>query len=124
MARMVRKQFYIDVAQDKKLKALSKKLGVTEAELVRRAIDGLNASPTDRRNFDLATETLDKLARRHIPSHETLGWSRSDIYRDRPRLLDAEAWSEELAFIEERERLLPQGGSTEKWRREDSARAP
>ena len=34
--------------------------------------------------------------------------------------LDEKAWQEEMQFIEERARLLPAGGSTKRWRREDS----
>lgn len=34
--------------------------------------------------------------------------------------LDQAAWDEELAFIETRARSFPEGGSTRRWRREDS----
>ena len=36
---MVRKQFYLAEAQDKALKRRAKALGVSEAEVVRRALD-------------------------------------------------------------------------------------
>ena len=36
---MIRKQLYIEEAQDKALKRRAKELGVTEAEVVRRALD-------------------------------------------------------------------------------------
>lgn len=39
MARMVRKQLYIDDTQDQALAAEAERLGVTQAEIVRRAID-------------------------------------------------------------------------------------
>ena len=34
--------------------------------------------------------------------------------------LDDAAWQEELTFIKERARSLTEGGSTRRWRREDS----
>src|SRR5947199_7648372 len=41
MGRMVRKQLYIDVEHEKKLKRLAKKWKVTEAAVVRRALEEL-----------------------------------------------------------------------------------
>jgi len=116
---MVRKQIYITQEQDEELKRLAGRLNVSEAEVIRRAIDSLEDAE-EGPNWDVAIELIEKLARRHIAADEPLPWSRSDVYRDRPRMLDKGAWLEELAFIEERERLLPKGGSTKKWRREDS----
>jgi hypothetical protein len=39
MGQMVRKQVYIEPAQEASLKKQAKKLGLTEAEIIRRAID-------------------------------------------------------------------------------------
>ncbi len=39
MGQMVRKQVYIEPAQEASLKKQAKKLGITEAEIIRRAID-------------------------------------------------------------------------------------
>jgi len=39
MAQMIRKQVYIEPLQNVNLKKQAKKLGITEAEIVRRAID-------------------------------------------------------------------------------------
>lgn len=39
MGQMVRKQVYIEPAQEVSLKKQAKKLGITEAEIIRRAID-------------------------------------------------------------------------------------
>jgi hypothetical protein len=116
---MVRKQIYITREQDDELKRHAERLNVSEAEVIRRAIARLEDTQEDS-DWDVAIELIEKLASRHIASDEPLPWSRSDVYRDRPRILDKGAWLEELAFIEERERLLPKGGSTKKWRREDS----
>lgn len=51
MGRMVRKQLYIDDRQDQALAAEAERLGVTQAEIVRRAIDAWlsDASPESRR---------------------------------------------------------------------------
>jgi hypothetical protein len=120
--KMVRKQVYITPEQDKKLKECSQRLGVTEAELIRRAVEGLEVgdAASRRDDLDVALDLIEKLTRRRPAAEESLGWSRADMYKGHPRHLDPEAWQEELAFIEERARLLPRGGSTVKWRREDS----
>jgi predicted DNA-binding protein len=122
MTKMVRKQLYIEAEHDEKLKQLSADLGVTEAEVIRRAIDGLRLDEDSLSANELraALETLEKLTRRSAPTENSLGWSRADIYRDYQRPRDRQAWLEERAFIEERARLLPAGGSTKKARREDS----
>ncbi len=39
MATMVRKQFYIEPRQDRMLKRFARKTGVTEAQIIRRALD-------------------------------------------------------------------------------------
>ena len=53
--KMVRKQVYITAEQDEKLKAAAAELGVTEAELVRRAVDALDVADeaSDRRTGTL-----------------------------------------------------------------------
>jgi hypothetical protein len=43
MAQMIRKQVYIETQQDVVLKQHARMLGVTEAEVIRRAIDKLTA---------------------------------------------------------------------------------
>ena len=119
---MVRKQLYIGPEHEEKLKHVADALGVTEAEVVRRAIAGLRLPPDNLSSTEWqeALDTLERLLHRAPPANESLGLSRADIYRDYARPVDAKAWQEETAFIEERARLLPEGGSTKKWRREDS----
>jgi hypothetical protein len=48
MAQMIRKQVYIEPHQDKSIKQRARKLGITEAEVIRRAIDGETAVPPFR----------------------------------------------------------------------------
>jgi hypothetical protein len=121
---MVRKQVYITKNQDEKLKELASELRLTEAELIRRAIDRLDEAPENERDWDVVLKLVEKLTRRRIPAQESLPVGRADIYKDYPRHLDPDAWLEELVFIEERERLLPAGGSTQHWRREESYDEP
>ena len=117
---MVRKQLYITQEQDRKLKALSADLEITEAELIRRALGGLNedteGTPPE---LEQALALLEKLTHR-FPVREVPGNLRADLYKAHPRNLDHQSWIDELNFIRERARLLPDGGSTEKWSREDS----
>lgn len=82
--KMVRKQVYIEPEQEEKLKRLSKLLGMTEAKLIRHAIDAFNP----------------------------VGAS--------PRYFDPEAAKHLLEFMRKRAASLPEGGSTEKWNREDA----
>jgi hypothetical protein len=123
---MVRKQIYLDAQQDKKLKRLAKASGLTEAELVRRAVDDLDEADTTsaaaRREAGerLLALMLERVERDSATAASDLPWSRADIYQGHPRRLDDDAWAEELAFMEARARSLPDGGSTEKWNREDS----
>jgi hypothetical protein len=116
---MVRKQVYITERQEAKLKRVARKLGATEAEMVRRAIDGLDEK-VPRADIEVALELIEQLSLRRAEANDHLPWSRADIYTDEPRPLDPQAWLDELAFIKERARLLPDGGSTFKWKREDS----
>jgi hypothetical protein len=118
--KMVRKQVYITPEQDRKLKDLSARLGVTEAELIRRSVELLEPHDVTHRDLSVALEVIERLAERRAPSVEYLPWSRADLYVGHPRTLDGDAWREELEFIKERARLLPKGGSTVMFRREDS----
>lgn len=43
MAQMIRKQVYIEPHQDESIKQRARLLGITEAEVIRRAIDGETA---------------------------------------------------------------------------------
>lgn len=122
MARMVRKQLYIAEEHEEKLKGIAEALGVTEAEVARRAIAALHLPSEKVTSIDWqkALNTLERLLQRVPPTNESFGHSRADVYRDYLKPVDNKAWQEEMQFIEERARLLPKGGSTKKWRREDS----
>jgi hypothetical protein len=126
---MVRKQFYITAEQDRYIKELANSLSVTEAEVIRRAISQVLRA---ERPLD-SGELVEYKLRSDVPANRVrdvrvmdrslsyeLSWSRADMYRDHLRHLDDSAWEEELAFIEQRMRAMPEGGSTAKWSREDS----
>ena len=119
---MVRKQLYIGPDHEEKLKHLAEALGVTEAEVIRRAIAGLRLPPDNptAAEWHEALHTLELLLNRIPPANESLASGRADLYRDYLRPVDDKAWREEMEFMEARARLLPDGGSTKKWRREDS----
>ena len=119
MARMVRKQIYITKEQDERLKRLAREHGLTEAEVLRLTMEG-KQPPEDVQAPPIKADTRRKLARRRPAPEKDLPVSRADIYRDYPRRLDPQAWLDELEFIGERARLMPEGGSTTTWRREDS----
>ncbi|MPY87365.1 MAG: hypothetical protein GEU99_05540 [Luteitalea sp.] len=94
MSRMVRKQLYIEKRQDDMLKRRAKAQGVTEAELVREALDApvLPASRAfhpDEDAWDSFLRFVRRLAhrgsrraRRAVPSSDR-GWTRDDLYEER-----------------------------------------
>ena len=88
---MVRKQVYLEKAQDEKLKMLSRKLNVTEAELIRRGIDQLPVEGDEERTRREAGERLiallEKLAARAPRSEGGRSWSRDELYDERPGYL-------------------------------------
>ena len=86
MAAMVRKQVYIEPAQDEFLKQRARELGVTEAELIRQGIDLLARSPVrppfDPRAWKAVLESLEERA--HLPiASQGRTWRREDLYEDR-----------------------------------------
>jgi hypothetical protein len=77
---------YIKPAQEQFLKQRAKELGVTEAEVVRRAIDALARTPSrppfaPEASQDVAKSTAE---RNHVPpTAEGRTWTRDDIYEER-----------------------------------------
>lgn len=91
MARMVRKQLYIDDRQDALLKAEAERTGQTESALIRRAIDSLFDPETLKREAEESArrwnEMADKAAKEIFESGQKLHWpGREELYRNgRPR---------------------------------------
>lgn len=88
---MVRKQLYISDEQERALKAKARELGVSEAELVRRMLDGLLLGGEGGRTLAgaRATEALDGFlegAERLSSSHgfpEGYAFDRDELYEER-----------------------------------------
>ena len=88
MSEMVRKQFYIHKRQQVLLKRLSQARGVSEAEIVRQAIErettgtSLPPTPPDRDAWEEIVSFLE--ARKALgPDGESYQWNREDAYQER-----------------------------------------
>ena len=81
MATKVRKQVYVEPEQEALLKRLSRELGVTEAELVRRALTnlaGLARPPRDPTAWEREKEFIRDRARKQ--AKPTPPWTREELY--------------------------------------------
>jgi hypothetical protein len=87
---MVRKQIYIEAAQDAFLKRRAKESGMSEAELIRRAILQLRHAPTstafDQDAWHEVLAFFDKRARL-AASGAPVAWRREDAYEERLALI-------------------------------------
>jgi len=86
MARMVRKQIYIEPEQDRLLKRRAKELGVTESNLIRQGIDQVDranaAPPFDRAAWQEELTFIRERARIQELG-QTRGWTREELYQER-----------------------------------------
>ena len=86
MGRMIRKQVYIEPEQDELLKRRSKELGISEAALIRQAIDRLGAdgdeSPPNRQAWEEAKRVIQERMKLRVPQRER-SWTREEIYEER-----------------------------------------
>ena len=86
MARMKRKQIYVEVEQDRRLRDLARRRRSTESELIREGIDRvLAAPPISARDQKLWREELafiDDLTRMG-PVTGKRTWTRDDLYHER-----------------------------------------
>lgn len=91
MARMVRKQIYIEPEQDELLKRRSREAGVSEAEMVRRCIERLeHGVPRGQATeLDAWDETLAFIKKHRIQEVSQAGrqWTREEIYDERLKRL-------------------------------------
>ncbi|MBF4509203.1 MAG: ribbon-helix-helix protein, CopG family [Aeromicrobium sp.] len=93
MGRMVRKQLYIDDKQEAALKRHAKERGVTEAELVREALD-VYLAQVARGEADAAWERIMELSERQAAKGPVPGkrdWTRDELY-DRPKPRPGRGW--------------------------------
>ncbi|MDP2936838.1 MAG: hypothetical protein Q8O86_10155, partial [Dehalococcoidia bacterium] len=86
MSRMVRKQIYIKPGQEETLKRRAKELGITEAELVRRAIDQISRSyasvPPNLQAWEEEKEFIRKHRSMDVPQTGRT-WTRDELYEER-----------------------------------------
>jgi hypothetical protein len=88
MARMVRKQIYIDDVQDRGLKELAASRGTTESNLIRSGIDAVLAGMVTRSRDEAWADLhalwgeLDERAAREGVKPGPRDWTRDDLYED------------------------------------------
>ena len=84
---MVRKQIYIEDRQETLLKRLSQRMGVSEAELIRRGIDQCaQVEVTRERRLKAWKEIQAFIARRMAQGPyppKPRGWTRQELYDER-----------------------------------------
>ena len=86
---MIRKQVYIEPRQDRMLKRQASQRGVTEAELIREALDHVDLRPVTRRrevDVDAAREAvafMRSLSARESRAPKGRTWTRESLYEDR-----------------------------------------
>lgn len=86
MARMVRKQIYIEPVQDEKLKKRAKERGVSEAELIReginRALETTVELPRNLRAWQEAKQFMLERMKMKVPQAGRT-WTRDELYDER-----------------------------------------
>jgi len=91
MAKMIRKQIYIEAEQERQLKKLAQRLGVSEAQLIREALHrefGLADSKRqsrqrlDRQAWDEERRFIERLIAQG-PVRGGRSWTRDELYEER-----------------------------------------
>ena len=86
MGRMIRKQVYIEPEQEQLLKRRSKELGISEAALIRQAIDLLGAagrkSLAARQAWEEELAFIKQRMQLRVPQTGR-SWTREEIYEER-----------------------------------------
>ncbi len=87
MSRMIRKQIYIDPAQNTLLKQRARALGVSEAELIRRCLADISHSavdiPVDWRAWQDELAFIQERARSLPALGGQRSWRREELYEER-----------------------------------------
>ena len=93
MAQMIRKQIYIQKNQEERLKKVAEARGVSEAEIIRRALD----VELKRAGFRMAYDNeafvkflafMDELDKRPPVPQRKRDWTREDLYEERMKRYD------------------------------------
>ncbi len=83
MARMIRKQVYIEARQEEALKEAASRLGTSEADLIRRGIDLLDRELPEKALDDQAWAEelafMKERAKLHAP-RPARRWTRDELY--------------------------------------------
>ena len=132
-AKMVRKQLYLEVQQDQKLKWRARELGLPEAEIVRVSLDyclpklrelleGQDLATTRAPAQAIMEATATAYATRE-EAREMSGFVRRDNTRESELLRrlvgrEKEAWRDEMAFMKSRTRLVATKAEG-RWGRDD-----
>ncbi len=89
MSQMIRKQIYLEKKQEVNLKRLAHSQGVSEAEVIRQAIDEKVSSPrqlmlpADPLAWEKALHFMKKLQRQGSRKARSRPWNREEAYQDR-----------------------------------------
>lgn len=88
MSLMVRKQIYIPRRQDILIKRLSQTRGISEAEVIRQAIEreisgSISQSPSDNDAWAKLMEAVEEIRQSWDGKREPLRWTRDEIYAER-----------------------------------------
>jgi hypothetical protein len=89
MARMIRKQVYIQERQQAVLRRLARKQGVSEAAVIRQAIDGqldggqTRFSPPDDGAWRKVLASMRGAQRSNRSRARARSWKRDDLYEER-----------------------------------------
>lgn len=86
---MIRKQVYLEERHERMLKRRAKQRGVTEAEIIRQALDGIESSALraprapDAAAGRKALEFMRSLGERRRKRRTGRDWTRESLYEDR-----------------------------------------
>ena len=86
---MVRKQIYLERRQEARLKRMARARGISEAEVIRQAIDrqimgvAVETGGGDPSAWDSALRFMRSLAARPRKGGQGRGWTREDAYAER-----------------------------------------
>jgi len=93
MAQMIRKQIYIQKGQEERLKKIAETRGVSEAEIIRRALDvelkhtGYRLAYDDEAWAKAYQFMLDLGKRGPVPQRKR-DWTREELYEERMKRYD------------------------------------
>jgi hypothetical protein len=93
MAQMIRKQIYIQKSQEERLKKVAETRGVSEAEIIRRALEMELRSIGYRPAYDLEAwgriyKFLQEMEKRGPVPQRKRDWTREDLYEERMKRYD------------------------------------